>query len=145
MSRLRNENGSASTEMAILMGGVFISFLLLSVYAGLVSRQQADVRGAAHAAARAGSLQAWPNATPAVQEVAAANLATGGRVCDGGPTVVVNSGQAEFEQKIVDGMPQGFISVSVACTTQLMPVFGWQNTTEYTAVEIVDTFREESP
>ncbi len=137
------DRGSMSIEMSIMMGTVFLSFLMLSMYAGRVVRQEADVRSAAHAAARAGSLHSWANANAAALDAGQQNLATSGTACVGGGTVTVTSSEGQFEQKAVNGGgAPGFISVEVDCTISPVPLLG-TNQYDFVAVEIIDTYRQE--
>lgn len=141
-----DDRGSLSIEMSIMMGVTVLTFLMLTVHAGRVSRQQADVQSAAQAAARAGSLQSWPNALGAAQLAAQENLATSGTACENGATITLASSLAEFETKSVGtGFSPGFIAMNVSCTTKTITL-GSRNftiTSDYTAVEVVDTYRQE--
>lgn len=129
------ERGSVSIEAAIVLGTVIVTFFSLMISAGRVMSQQAQVRTAAHAAAREASLHdSYGDALAAARGTATANLADAGVVCQ---NQVVSVDGADF-------VPGGYITIRVGCTASLIPVFGSStNTYSYAATEVIDEYRGE--
>lgn len=135
----RSERGSVSTEFALVMVTFVISFLLLVLYAGRVAQADNEVRNAAHAGARAATLEPTAGAARAKAEaVVRTNLASSNLACQGGARPSVNVGSFQ---------PGEFVTVSIACTVKVSDLadLGVPGTTtfRYTAREIIDVYRSE--
>jgi len=136
-TKIRNEQGSVTTEMAIIMVAFFAGFLMLVVYAGRVSQAENDVRSAAHEAARSATLEASPSAAVTkAKSVAATNLAASGMACAHGSTVIVDTS---------NWGPGGWVTVTVSCTANFSDVTSLavpgNRTFTATAAEVIDVFR----
>jgi Flp pilus assembly protein TadG len=134
------EVGSVSIEVAILAPFLLVILVALTLYGGRRVTAGNDVRSAAHAGARAATLEATPaGAEAAARAVVATNLAAAGVRCAGGPEVAVDLGQFQ---------PGGQVTVTVTCTADLsdLAALGVADTATLnaTAVEVVDRFRSGS-
>ena len=137
MSRTRNDRGSVSTEMAVVMVSFFAGFLMLVVFAGRVAQAENDVRSAAHQAARAASLTGNPaRAESEARRVVDANLVSSGLTCRNGLDVIV--GLDQFQ-------PGGWVTVTVSCRAAFSDVASLAvpgtRTFTSTATEVIDTYR----
>ena len=140
MSRTRNERGSVSTEMAVVMVSFFAGFLMLVVFAGRVAQAENDVRSAAHQAARAASLTGNPaRAESEARRVVDANLVSSGLTCRNGLDVIV--GLDQFQ-------PGGWVTVTVSCRAAFSDVASLAvpgtRTFRSTATEVIDTYRADN-
>ena len=109
-----DERGAIATEFAVVMAVVLLSFFALVIYGGRVVQAENDVQSAAHAAARAATLEGTPEAaSAAAQTVAATNLQRSGVACAGG--AVVNVDVSLFG-------PGGEVTVTVTCTANFADV-----------------------
>lgn len=131
------ERGAVSTEFAIVMAIVLVSFVALAIYGGRVVQAENDVQSAAHDAARAASLERSPAAAEtAARAVAAQNLASSGVACTGGSTVGVDL--ARFG-------PGGEVTVTVTCQGDFSDVgsLGVAPSRSFTAsaTEVIDVYR----
>lgn len=140
MKKALAERGSLAIEFAIIVPIVFVAFVALVIYAGRVAQAENEVQSAAHAAARAATLLADPAAASAVaHDVGTANLASAGRACAGGSSVVVGE---------LDLNPGGVVEVTVSCTASLADLLllgvPSQKTFTATAREVVDVYRSDS-
>ena len=136
-SRFRSERGGVSTEFAIVMAVVLASFFALAIYGGRVVQAENDVHSAAHAAARAATLERSPEAAhAAAQAVAATNLEASGVACAGGTTVDVDLSRFG---------PGGDVTVTVTCTASFSDVaslrVGSSRAFTASATEVVDLYR----
>ena len=137
MSLRIDERGAVSTEFAVVMAVVLLSFFALVVYGGRVVQAENDVQSAAHAAARAATLEGTPEgAAAAAQSVATTNLQRSGVACAGG--AVVNVDVSQFA-------PGGEVTVTVTCTADFADVgsLGVGSSGQFTAsaTEVVDFYR----
>ena len=135
--RQRDERGSVSSEMAVVMVSFFAGFLMLVVFAGRVAQAENDVRSAAHQAARAASLTGDPGrAESEARRVVDANLTSSGLSCSNGLDVIV--GLDEFH-------PGGWVAVTVSCHAAVSDVASLavpgSRTFSSTATEVIDTYR----
>lgn len=130
------ERGSISIEAAIVFAVVMVTFFSLMVAAGRIVGSETKVRSAAHAAARAASLEGtYADAVAAAEATALANMADADLVC-GDQSVQVTSAPGDF-------VPGGWVQVEVRCTPQVLP-FGITPTQyAYPATEVIDEFRSE--
>ncbi len=133
----RNERGAISTEFAIIMAAILLSFFALVIYGGRVVQAENDVQSAAHAAARAATLQGSPGAADAAaRSVAATNLARSGVACGGGATVGVDLSRFA---------PGGQVTVTVTCNAGFGDVasLGVASSRSFTAsaTEVIDQYR----
>lgn len=135
------ERGSVAVEFVIVMSAVLIGFTTLTIFAGRVLRQEADVRSAAHSAARAASLRNdFGSAVADAESVGAENLSRTGVSCDGGPSIAIVSDPAEFVPD--DTLTLRVVTVRVECTASGLSWLG-DNTYAYEATEVIDLFRSE--
>ena len=138
MKRLTNpERGAISTEFAIVMAVVLVSFAALAIYGGRVVQAENDVQSAAHDAARAASLERSPGAADAAaRAVASRNLASSGVACAGGHTVGVDLSRFG---------PGGEVTVTVTCRADFSDVgtLGVAPSRQYSAsaTEVIDVYR----
>lgn len=135
--RWRDERGSVSTEMAVVMIAFFAGFLMLVVFAGRVAEAENDVRSATHQAARAASLTGDPaRAESEARRVVEANLTSSGLTCRNGLDVIVNVDQFR---------PGGWVAVTVSCRAAFADVASLAvpgtRTFRSTATEVIDTYR----
>ena len=135
MTRLNDQRGAVSTELAVLTP-VLIGFMLLVVFAGRVAQVEGDVVNAAHEAARAASLTADPtSASHAAQTVATANIAEGTVACRNLDVSVDTTGFAAGGQ----------VAVTVTCHAAFadiaMLAVPGARTFSATAIEVIDTYR----
>ncbi|HMG41413.1 MAG TPA: TadE family protein [Acidimicrobiales bacterium] len=131
----RGDRGSVATEMAIVAPVLFM-LLMLVIFAGRVTDAQHQVLSAAHAAARAASLQGdEATAGAAAQQAAEQNLKNGGLTCT----------PADVDITAIDLGPDGTVSVSVSCTADVSNVAlpGVPGSQTFTAesTEVVDRYR----
>ena len=129
------DRGSASVELALLTPAL-LAFAMLMVFAGRVVDAQATVGEAAHAAARAASLERTPQAASATAAaIADATLREQGMACTDHTAAVDHGGLAAA----------GAVSVTVRCTVDFSDLFGaafpGSRAIEGTATAAVDTFR----
>lgn len=101
----RGEAGSVSAELAVLTP-LMILLLLFVVAAGRLADARAEVDAAAHAAARAASLQRTPGAAVRAAEAVARDT-----LADRGPSCAAVSVQVDTGRFI----PGGSVSVVVSC------------------------------
>lgn len=136
-SRSGGERGSASIEATIVFGAVMVGFFSLMIVGGRIINQENKVRSAAHAAARAASLQAtYGEGVSEATAVAGVNLADAGVVCLD-QAIDVTSGAADF-------VPGGFVTVRVECTARVLGVLDLDdNEYAYEATEVIDEYRGE--
>ena len=132
-----SERGAASTEFAVVMAVVLLSFFALTVYGGRVVQAENDVQSAAHEAARAASLAGSPGeAAEAARQVAASNLSRSGVACGSGAAVAVDLTQFG---------PGGQVTVNISCTAGFGDAgsLGVPNTQTFSAsaTEVIDTYR----
>jgi Flp pilus assembly protein TadG len=132
------ERGSVTTEFAVVVAAVLLGFFALAIFGGRVVQAENDVRSAAHAAARAASLQADPNAgVAAATEVATVNLVASGVVCANGLDVVVDTDRFA---------PGGEVTVQVACDADFADVgsLGVPGSRIFraSATEVIDLYRQ---
>ena len=137
IAQFGSERGAASTEFAVVMAVVLLSFFALTVYGGRVVQAENDVQSAAHEAARAASLAGSPaQAAVAARQVAANNLERSGVACGPGPSVEVDLRQFA---------PGGQVTVSVSCSASFGDVgsLGVASSETFTAsaTEVIDTYR----
>jgi Flp pilus assembly protein TadG len=134
--RLRDERGSATTEL-VLVTPVLILLLLFVTLAGRLALTRGDVEGAARDAARAASVERNPTAAgAAARDAASANLERAGTSC--GDLVVVPD-TSDFRSG-------GSVSVTVTCNIRLgdlmlLRIPATRSVTA-TAVEVLDVYRE---
>ncbi|MFL1380923.1 MULTISPECIES: TadE/TadG family type IV pilus assembly protein [unclassified Nocardiopsis] len=129
------DRGSASVELALLAPAL-LAFAMLMVFAGRVVDARTTVGEAAHAAARAASLERTPAAASATgAAVAAATLQEQGMACTDHSTGVDHGGL----------VPGGAVTVTVQCTVGFTDLFGvafpGSSSIEGGATVAVDTFR----
>ncbi len=125
-----------SIEAAIVFGVVMVTFFSLMIGAGRVLSSENKVRSAAHAAARAASLEAdYGDAEAAATATAAANLADAGVLCQD-QAVRVTSGPERF-------VPGGWVQVEVSCTARVLPFGIDEGPYVYQATEAIDEYRSE--
>jgi Flp pilus assembly protein TadG len=122
-------------ELALLAPAL-LAFAMLMVLAGRVVDARATVGEAAHAAARAASLERTPGeASSTATAIAAATLREQGMACADHTTAVDHGGLAAG----------GAVSVTVRCTVDFSDLFGvafpGSRTVEGGATVAVDTFR----
>lgn len=132
-----SERGAVSTEFAIVMAVVLASFFALAIYGGRVVQAENDVRSAAHAAARAATLERSPEAAAAAaRTVAAANLEHSVVTCAGGTAVDVDLSRFG---------PGGDVTVTVTCTASFSDVaslhVGASRAFTASATEVIDLYR----
>ena len=113
-------------------------FVALTVYGGRWVRAGNDVRSAAHAGARAATLESDPaSARQAAVDMVATNLDASGVACTGGPAVDVD---------LSNFGPNGQVSVTVTCTADLadVAVLGVPGTATFSgsATEVIDRYIE---
>lgn len=133
--RFHDERGSVAVETAVIAPAL-VALLLLVVFAGRVSHADAVVRRAASEAARAASLEYFPDAAAkAATKSVEANLATASMVC----------GELTTNVDTTDLRPGGQVSVTVRCVADMADValLGVPGTRvfEATSVEVIDRFR----
>lgn len=136
--RRDGERGSVSIETAIVFAVVMVTFFSLMIAAGRILSSETRVRSAAHAAARAASLEAtFGDAAAAAVDIGEANLDDAGVVCaEAAPSIQVTSDASRF-------IPGGLVQVEIACTPNVLP-FGLTPTEyRYQATEVIDEFRSE--
>lgn len=129
------DRGSASVELALLAPAL-LAFAMLMVFAGRVVDARTTVDEAAHAAARAASLERTPAAaSTTATAIAAATLQEQGMACTDHSTGVDHGGL----------VPGGAVTVSVQCTVGFSDLFGvafpGSTAIEGGATVAVDTFR----
>lgn len=135
----RRQHGAVSLEL-VLLTPIFLILLDFVVLGGRLSESQSQVDAAAHAAARAASLQRTvAAATSAARTVAADTLPQPGAGCR---TLDVEVDTAAFR-------PGGVVVVTVRCDVSLsdlawLPLPGTRSVTG-TATSAVDTYRSASP
>lgn len=131
-----SERGSVSIEAAIVFGAVIVGFFSLMIGAGRVLSQENKVRSAAHAAARAASLEGtYGDAATAATATATANLADADAICED-QTIRLTSNPDRFA-------PGGLVQVEVSCRATVLP-FGIDGEPYvYLATEVIDEFRSE--
>jgi len=132
-----NERGAVSSEFAIVMAVVLISFAALAIYGGRVVQAENDVQSAAQDAARAATLEATPEAADAAaRSVAQRNLDTSGQSCAGGSTVDVD---------LSHFTPGGEVTVTITCLADFSDVatLGVAGSSTFTAsaTEVIDVYR----
>ncbi len=133
----QHERGAVSTEFAIVMAIVLVSFVALAIYGGRVVQAENDVQSAAHDAARAASVERSPAAAEAAAHaVAAQNLTSSGVACAGGSTVGVDLSRFG---------PGGEVTVTVTCRADFSDVgsLGVAPSRSFTssATEVIDVHR----
>ena len=130
------DRGSVATEMAIVAPVLFM-LLMLVIFAGRVTDAQHQVLSAAHAAARAASLQGDElSAGAAAQEAAEQNLKNGGLTCT----------PADVDITAIDlAPPDGIVTVTVSCTADVsnvaLPGIPGSQTFTAESTEVVDRYR----
>ena len=129
--------GAVSTEFAVVMGVVLVSFFALAVFGGRVVQAENDVRSAAHAGARAASLeQSAAAADTAARSTVNANLSASGLVCANGLNIAVDT---------ADFTPGGQVTVAVSCNARFSDVgsLGVPGSRTFTAsaTEVIDRYR----
>ncbi len=131
------QRGSVSIEAAIVFAVVMVTFFSLMIAAGRILSSETQVRSAAHAAARAASLEAdYGDAVSAATIIGENNLEDAGLVCAGAPSIEVTSDAGRF-------VPGGLVQVAISCTPDVLP-FGLTPTEySYEATEVIDEFRSE--
>jgi Flp pilus assembly protein TadG len=134
-----DDRGSVAVETAVIAPAL-VALLLLVVFAGRVSHAEAVVRRAASEAARAASLEYFPDAAQAsAKATAEANLSTASVVC-GELTTTVDT---------TDLRPGGQVAVTVRCVANMADVallgVPGERTFEATSVEVIDRFRGGDP
>ena len=140
--RIRSDNGSLSTELALIMPLIFAGFVALIMLAGRTVQAETEVLSAAQEAARAATFEnRFVDADVTARNTANANLQTAGLSCDsGGPFVqtTTSAGPADLQPGVV-------VTVTVSCTANLRDVahLGGTQTKTFTATahEVVDTYR----
>ena len=136
MNRPRSRRRGAVSLELVLMTPIFLMLLDVAVLGGRLSQAQSAVDSAAHAAARAASLQRTvAGADHAARTVAADTLPHGGSTC---ATMDVNVDTGSFR-------PGGVVLVTVRCDVALsdlawLPLPGSRSITG-SATSAVDTFR----
>lgn len=138
MSSARDDRGSVAVETAVIAPAL-VFLLLLVVFAGRVAQAEGDVRRAASEAARAASLEQFPeSATAEAERVVAANLSASGVVCG---TLDVDVDTSAFS-------PGGSVSVTVRCSASMEDVtlLGVPGERQFLAesLEVIDRFRGEA-
>lgn len=138
MTRTGDDRGSVAVETAVV-APVLVFLLLLVVFAGRVAQAEGDVRRAASEAARAASLEQFPDAaTDEAERVVAANLSASGVVC----------GALDVDVDTDDLVPGGSVAVTVRCTASMEDVtlLGVPGEREFVArsLEVVDRYRGEA-
>ncbi|MEE2038928.1 TadE/TadG family type IV pilus assembly protein [Nocardiopsis sp. CT-R113] len=134
---LRNDAGSASVELTLLVP-VLLLALVLMVVAGRQVSAALITQDAAAAAARAASLQRDPaSAQTHAHQTAERELAGRGVVC---ARFTASADATRFA-------PGGTVEVAVACTVTLVDLggFGGQRTLSAAATSPVDPYREGAP
>jgi Flp pilus assembly protein TadG len=137
--RCHDDRGSVAVETAVIAPAL-VALLLLVVFAGRVSHADAAVRRAASEAARAASLEYFPEAAEkSAKATAEANLSTASVVC-GELTTTVDT---------TDLRPGGQVAVTVRCVADMADVtllgVPGERTFEATSVEVIDRFRGGDP
>jgi len=137
--RCHDDRGSVAVETAVIAPAL-VALLLLVVFAGRVSHADAAVRRAASEAARAASLEYFPEAAEeSATATVEANLATAGMVC-GELTTIVDT---------TDLRPGGQVAVTVRCVADMSDVtllgVPGERVFEATSVEVIDRFRGGEP
>ena len=130
-----DDRGSVAVETAVIAPAL-VFLLLLVVFAGRVAQAEGDVRRAASEAARAASLEQFPErATAEAERVVAANLSASGVVCG---TLDVDVDTSVFS-------PGGSVSVTVRCTASMEDVtlLGVPGERHFVAesLEVIDRYR----
>jgi len=133
--RCNDDRGSIAVETAVIAPAL-VALLLLVVFAGRVSHADAAVRRATSEAARAASLEYFPEAAEeSAVATAEANLSTASVVC-GELTVTVDTS---------DLRPGGQVAVTVRCVADMADIallgVPGERAFEATSVEVVDRFR----
>lgn len=138
MSSSSDDRGSVAVETAVIAPAL-VFLLLLVVFAGRVAQAEGDVRRAASEAARAASLEQFPEmATSEAERVVAANLSASGVACG---TLDVDVDTSAFS-------PGGFVSVTVRCSASMEDVtlLGVPGERHFVAesLEVIDRYRGEA-
>jgi Flp pilus assembly protein TadG len=138
MTRKGDDRGSVAVETAVV-APILVFLLLLVVFAGRVAQAEGDVRRAASEAARAASLEQFPDAaTTEAERVVTANLSASGVVC----------GALDVDVETDDLVPGGSVAVTVRCTASMEDVtlLGVPGEREFVArsLEVVDRYRGEA-
>ena len=139
LARLRNEDGSAATELVILVPMVAL-LLGFTVMAGRMATTKQDVTSASRDAARAASVRQFP-AQAQADALAAVNetLTDRGTSCQG---LVVQVDTSDLQ-------PGGRVEATVTCTIGLGDVVGLgvpgSKTVSSTSTAVVDTHRGGRP
>lgn len=138
MTRTGDDRGSVAVDTAVVAPAL-VFLLLLVVFAGRVAQAEGDVRRAASEAARAASLEQFPDAaTDEAERVVAANLSASGVVC----------GALDVDVDTDDLVPGGSVAVTVRCTASMEDVtlLGVPGEREFVArsLEVVDRYRGEA-
>lgn len=138
MTRTGDDRGSVAVETAVV-APILVFLLLLVVFAGRVAQAEGDVRRAASEAARAASLEQFPDvATTEAERVVSANLSASGVVC----------GALDVDVDTDDLVPGGSVAVTVRCTASMEDVtlLGVPGEREFVArsLEVVDRYRGEA-
>lgn len=131
------EVGSVSIEAAIVFAVVMVTFFSLMIAAGRILSSENQVRSAAHAAARAASLEPnYDDAVGAATDIGGNNLTEAGLVCVGAPSIEVTSDAGHF-------IPGGWVQVEISCTPNVLPFGLTPRPYAYQATEVIDEFRSE--
>lgn len=139
MTATSDDRGSVAVETAVVAPAL-VFLLLLVVFAGRVAQAEGDVRRAASEAARAASLEQFPEiATAEAERVVAANLSASGVVC----------GTLDIDVDTMAFSPGGSVVVTVRCTASMADVtlLGVPGERAFVArsVEVIDRYRGEAP
>lgn len=134
--KLRDERGSATTEL-VLITPLLIILLLFVTLAGRLALVRGDIEGAARDAARAASIaRSAGEAGEAARQAASDNLERAGTTC----------GRLEVQPDVADFRAGGSVAVSVTCHVALGDLLLLRvpatRSVEATAVEVVDLYRE---
>ncbi|GAB3147052.1 hypothetical protein GCM10027290_29740 [Micromonospora sonneratiae] len=115
LARLRDDEGSVSTEIALTYVPLMVLAALAIIACLRLASANSDVHAAAAAAARQASLARTPaGAVAGGKETAAATLQSRNMTCQPHTTTVNTGGMA----------PGGQVSVTVVCTVHLEDLFG---------------------
>jgi hypothetical protein len=141
VARLADDQGTISTELAVLAGFWIVAFFGLVVLAGRVAQAEGTVQSAAHEGARSATLTGDPaTATRVATDVVTSNLERSGVACANG---------AEIDIATSDFQPGSYVTVTVTCTATFHDVTGigvpGSKAFTATATEIIDVYRSATP
>lgn len=137
---LRDDRGSASIEMVLLVPA-FILLLMMLVMGGRLALAHQSVQSAASEAARAASLERGANSQDRGLAAAESFLSDEGLHCSAVDVTLDTEGKTSDP-----GTPDQFVDATVSCDVPLadlaLPGIGGSRSVEATASSPIDTFRE---